>query len=256
MNEVASALTAGEGEPAIVFLHGIGSEASIWQPQLDYFGPHRLAMAWTMPGYDGGALPDSWDDLAEALKRLLDARGLGRVHLVGHSIGGMIAQVFCARYPGRLASLVLSATSASFGQPDGDWQRSFVAQRLAPIEAGQTLSEFGPEVVRGLVGPDCDPAGLALAVASIKRVPTEAFADAIRLIVTFDQRHTLRAIAAPTLVLAGQHDSNAPAAMMARMAGKIPNARYACLDGCGHLANIEHATAFNGVIEAFISQQM
>ncbi len=252
MSQVANSLSAGEGEPAIVFLHGIGSDASIWQPQLDYFGRARLALAWTMPGHDGGVAPDSWDGLAAALKTLLDAHGLERVHLVGHSIGGMIAQVFCVRYPERLESLVLSATSASFGRPDGDWQQSFVQQRLAPIEAGRTLADFGPEVVRGLVGPDCDPAGLATAVASIKRVPTEAFADAIRLIVTFDQRHTLSAIAAPTLVLAGQHDRNAPAAMMARMAGKIANARYVCLDGCGHLANIENPAAFNGVIEAFI----
>ncbi|MHA1567235.1 MAG: alpha/beta fold hydrolase [Alphaproteobacteria bacterium] len=251
---VPSALANGEGAPAIVFLHGIGSEASIWRPQLAHFGQRRLALAWTMPGYDDGRLPSDWDDLADGLVRLLDARGLDRVHLVGHSIGGMIGQVFCARYPDRLASLVLSATSPSFGKPDGDWQKAFVEKRLAPIAAGQEIADFGPEVVRGLVGPNCDRAGLALAIAAIKRVPTQAFADAIRLIVTFDQREALAAIGVQTLVLAGGHDSNAPAAMMERMAGKIKGARYVCLESCGHLANVEDADAFNSAIDGSIDR--
>ena len=253
---VPSALAQGEGAPGIVFLHGIGSEASIWRPQLAHFGKSRLALAWTMPGYDNGRMPRGWDELADALVRLLDQRGLDRVHLVGHSIGGMIAQVFCARYPDRLESLVLSATSPSFGKPDGDWQKAFVEKRLAPIAAGQEIASFGPGVVRGLVGPDCDPAGLALAIAAIKRVPTQAFADAIRLIVTFDKRDALAAINVPTLVLAGGHDSNAPVDMMARMAGKIAGARYVCLEGCGHLANVEDADAFNDTLDGFIGEQI
>ncbi len=253
MSPVPSALAAGAGDPAMVFLHGIGSDASIWRPQLGHFGRRRLALAWTMPGHDSDVAPLGWDDLADALAALLDARGLARVHLVGHSIGGMIAQVFCARYPERLESLVLSATSPSFGKPDGDWQKTFVEKRLAPIAAGQELFEFGPGVVRDLVGPNWDPAGLALAIAAIKRVPTNAFAAAIRLIVTFDQRHTLAAIGVPTLVLAGGHDNNAPAGMMERMAGKISGARYVCLEGCGHLANVEDAVAFNDTIDGFMA---
>ncbi len=255
MNPVPSALAVGAGEPAIVFLHGIGSEASIWRLQLGHFGRRRLALAWTMPGYDNGVLPRSWDDLADAVVRLLDMRGLDRVHLVGHSIGGMIAQVLCARHPARLASLILSATSPSFGKPDGAWQQAFVRQRLAPIEAGQKMSEFGPTVVQGLVGPGCGAAGLSLATASITRVPTGAFAAAVRLIVTFDQREGLARIGVPTLVLAGEHDNNAPAAMMERMAGKIPKAQYVCLAGCGHLANVETPEAFNEAIQTFIDNE-
>ena len=59
MSPVASALSAGEGEPAIVFLHGIGSEASIWQPQLDYFGPDRKSTRLNSSHTDISRMPSS-----------------------------------------------------------------------------------------------------------------------------------------------------------------------------------------------------
>jgi 3-oxoadipate enol-lactonase len=68
----------------------------------------------------------------------------------------------------------------------------------------------------------------------------------------FDLRHLLKEIAVPTLVLAGSRDNSAPAPMMAKMAGFIPNASYVELEGVGHLANLERPAAFDAALASFL----
>ena len=246
-------LESGAGPHAVVFLHGVGTDAASWTPQLEHFAARTRAVAWNMPGYGGTkALPQpSFAALAAGLAELLDELEIEQADLVGHSFGGMVAQEFAAAHAARLRSLVLSATSPAFGRPDGEWQREFVRQRLAPIEAGRTMADLAPEMIKSLCGPRGDARGLEIARRSIAQVPTSAFAAGVRLIVSFDRRDALPRIAVPTLVLAGALDSNAPPAMMEKMAAKIPGAEYVCLDGVGHLANLEDPPAFNAALDRF-----
>src|SRR5690606_29160604 len=125
-------LAAGRGGTPLVMLHGMGSTASIWLPQLEHFGQNRLALAWTMPGYAHSPAPAQlgWQALAASLRDMLDAQNIERAHVLGHSIGGMIAQEFYHRHPQRVQSLVLSATSAAFGSSDPAWKESFLRQRV------------------------------------------------------------------------------------------------------------------------------
>ncbi|MCB2100501.1 MAG: alpha/beta fold hydrolase [Rhodobacterales bacterium] len=242
--------------PAILFLHGVGGDAASWAPQLASFGRTHRAMAWDMPGYGASDPLESptFAALADACVTLLDRQGVDRAHLVGHSIGGMVAQEVAARHPDRLASLTLSATSPAFGNPDGDFQKKFVAARLKPLAEGRTMAEIARDVVPRLVGPDADPAGVAAAVASMSRVPEATYRAMVELIVTFDRRDTLGAIAAPCLVLAGETDAQAPAPMMERMAGKIPGALFTCIPGAGHLANLERPAAFDAALTDFLTR--
>ncbi len=250
---VPGTLEKGTGS-AVVMLHGIGGCAEVWRPQVEAFGePHR-ALAWDLPGY--GATPaldgTSFAAIADALAALLDRTGIGTCHLIGHSLGGMVAQEFAARHPGRLASLILSATSPAFGNPDGDFQRKFVAARLDPLEAGQDMAAVARDVVPTLVGPDADVDGTELAIACMSKVPESTYRAMVAALVTFDRRDTLAAIAVPTLVLAGSLDRQASAKMMERMAAKIPGSRFVCLNHVGHLANLENPDAFNRAVTGFL----
>lgn len=244
----------GAGD-AIVFLHGVGGHSQAWEYQLASFGTDHRAIAWDMPGYGQSArLPETtFPALADALLALLDHLGLERPHIVGHSIGGMVAQEFIARHPGRAASLVLSATSPAFGNPDGDFQKKFVAARLAPLDAGRSMADVADEVVPRLVGPGAGADGIALAKACMAQVAPETFRAMIHTLVTFDRRDTLSAIAVPTLCLSGSEDTNAPAPMMEKMALHIPGARYVCLNGLGHLANLESPAAFDAAVRDFLN---
>jgi 3-oxoadipate enol-lactonase len=244
---------AGAGPP-VVFLHGLGGDAACWRPQLEALGGRYRAIAWDMPGYGGSERLEAMTlpALAAALAALLDRLGIERTHLVGHSMGGMVAQELAATQPERLRSLTLSATSAAFGSADGAWQQAFVAERLAPLDRGLTLAELAPDLLRGLLGPDPDPDGVRQATASMARVPEATYRAAVRCLITFDRRAALEAITAPTLLLAGECDPVAPPAMMARMAARIPGARCVVLPGAGHLANLERPATFNEALAGFL----
>lgn len=244
----------GEGPP-LVFLHGIGGDAACWRPQLDAFAGRYRAIAWSMPGY-GGSVPlaeMTFAALAEALAGLLDRLCVARAHLVGHSMGGMVAQEFVASRSGRVCSLALVATSAAFGRAGEAWQREFLASRLGPLDRGRRMAEIAPEIVGRLVGDNPDPDGVARAVASMSGVPESTYRAALQCLVSFDRRDALPAIDVPTLLIAGERDATAPPAMMARMAARIPGARLVVLPEAGHLANLERPAAFNAVLGDFLA---
>ena len=240
--------------PAVIFLHGIGGDAQSWLPELEALAGRYRAIAWDMPGYGGSpAVPAmTFPALAAALESVLDSLEIDRAHLVGHSVGGMVAQEFAATRPARVASLVLYATSPAFGKPDGDWQQGFLEARLAPLDAGRTMAELAPGIVKGLVGANPDPDGVARATAAMSRVPEDAYRAAMRCLVTFDRREALPELAVPVLVLAGAQDDNAPARMMERMAARIPGAAFEIVPRAGHLAHFEHPQAFRDAVAAFL----
>lgn len=246
----------GTGARTLVFMHGVGADAQSWSPQLDHFAAHGCrAIAWNLPGYGGTPLlPElTFPAISTALLALLDELGVERADLVGHSYGGMVAQDFVATHAQRLRTLTLSGTSPAFGRADGEWQQKFVKERLAPIEDGKSMADLAPGIIKSLAGRAPNPMGMAIAKQAIAQVPTQTFAAGIRLLVTFDRREALADIRTPTLVLAGEQDTNAPADMMQRMAGKIRKAEYVCLPGIGHLGNLENPGAYNAALDRFLA---
>jgi 3-oxoadipate enol-lactonase len=248
-------IEAGRGEP-LLFLHGIGGEAESFRPQLDHFGATHRAIAWNMPGYAGTPrlAATTIPALADAALRLLDALRLDAVHLVGHSMGGMVAQELAATHPERLSSLTLSATSAAFGKPDGAWQADFLAKRLGPLDAGTSMAELAPSLVAELIGPGAEPAAREAAIRSMARVPEATYRAAIAALIGFDRRDALARIGVPTLLIAGEHDRTAPAETMRRMASRIAGARLVVIPGVGHLANLEAPAAFNATLARFLAE--
>jgi len=249
-------LERGAGD-AVVFIHGIGGGAGCWTRQVAHFGEDYHALSWNMPGYGGTALlPETgFPAIADRLAALMDERGIARLHLVGHSLGGMVAQTFAARHPDRLISLTLCATSSAFGSSDGDFQRAFLADRLGPLDAGKTMADMAAALVPKMLGDDPDKDGVAVALDCMARVPPATYRAMMRCLVTFDGRADLAGIAVPTLVLAGGRDDTAPARMMERMAGRIPGASFVCLEPGGHMVNMERPDAFNDALAAFLCLQ-
>lgn len=251
----APAMIAEGAGPVVVFLHGVGGDKRSWTRQVPAFAAAGFrAAAFDAPGYGDNPPVEtlSWADMADGVLAGLDALGAARATLVGHSMGGMTAQEVAARHPGRVSRLVLSGTSSAFGRPDGDFQRRFVAERLGPLDAGRSMPDLAGDIVASLIGDDPDPAGVEAAIACMARVPDATYRAAMRNLVTFDRKAALGSIAVPTLVLAGEKDTNAPAPMMERMAGRIPGALYACIEGAGHLANFERPDRFNAIVLAFL----
>ena len=251
---VPHAHARGDHGKPLVLLHGIGGDGTIWQPQLDAWSDRFRLFAWDMPGYGKSErlYEMSFPALAEALVALLDELELERAHLVGHSMGGMLAQAMTALHPERVASLVLCATSASFGPPGGDFQRQWVKDRLAPLDAGQGMDVVARDAIARLIGDEPDPEGIALAERCMSAVSEASYRAAVRCVASFDQRETLDTIAVPTLLVAGEKDPSAPLKAMQRMEAGIPGAQLVCLEGAGHLVPMERPQAFNETVARFL----
>ena len=235
----------------LFFLHGVGGGHAAWDPQVPYFTERGYrCVAWDQPGYGGTPLVEPYDfeQVVKALMARLDEPAV----LVGHSMGGMVAQEACARFPERVQALVLGFTSPAFPAPGGDFAREFVAARTGPLDEGKSMAEIAAALMPTMRGSKSDPAGVALAQRIMSGIPPETYRRAVRLLTTFDRRDNLAKIRVPTLLVAGADDRVAPPVVHEKMAKRIPGARYVLLDGCGHLGPMDQPEAFNQVLEDFL----
>jgi pimeloyl-ACP methyl ester carboxylesterase len=238
----------------LVFLHGVGGSHAVWDRQLPYFAARGYeARAWDQPGYGGTPAVEPYDleQVTAALERQLpEAPSV----LVGHSMGGFVAQEAYARFPGRIRALALCFTSAAFGGASSEFARQFIAARIGPLDQGKTMAEIAAQVIPAMRGARSRDDGVALAQRVMSEVPPDTYRKAVRLLTTFDQRARLPAIRVPTLLVAGSDDRVAPASVMERMAQKIPGAEFVQLDGCGHLGPMDQPDSFNEALAGFLQR--
>jgi len=239
---------AGQGGP-VVLLHGLGGSRISWEPQLaDLSADHRVA-AWDLPGYGASApLVDlSFRSLAQAAADWIDVLGSPSAHVVGISLGGMIAQYLAAWHPQSVRSLTLLATSPAFGL-DGTSPDEWRAARLAPLAAGQQPADFADRVLRAIAGPNIAEATLDDQRRAMARISAHALQRSIECLVTHDARSLLGTIGAPTLVMVGALDQETPPAYAQALADHIPSAWLQVVHGAGHLLNVEAADEVNAAI--------
>jgi len=251
-------LNTGSGGTPIVCLHGIGGNVESFRPQLDHIGNFNRIIAWNMPGYGGSKRLEqtSFTTLAAALASFLDALDIDKVHLIGQSIGGMIAQEFAITHSDRVENLVLIATTPSFGGRDEQFRENFLKARLKPLDDGLTLADLAVKFVPEIVGSAASPEAIRSATQSMAAVPADSYRDTIECLVTFNRRAELADIAARTCLIAGSEDKNAPARTMKKMAErmseKLPRAEFHEIEGAGHLINLEVPEICNEIIMNFL----
>lgn len=240
----------------LLFLHGVGGSHAVWDRQLPYFNArgHR-AMAWDQPGYGGKPLVEPYDleRIGAALRDVLESLG-EPVVLVGHSMGGFIAQEGYARFPQLIKALVLCFTSAAFGGSGSEFARQFVAARIGPLDEGKSMADIAARLMPTMRGAQSVPGGIEQAERVMAAVPPATYRKAVQLLTTFDRRAQLPQIRVPTLLVAGSDDRTAPAAVMERMAAKIPGAEFVTLAGCGHLGPMDQPEEFNEALRAFLER--
>ena len=260
---VPACLDMGDGDTAVFLLHGVGGGKEAWPDALKALvGAGFRAVAWDMPGYGAspGISPYDNTGLARALERLIDAIGANEANgarrnvILGHSMGGMIAQEAVALFPQKIHGLILSGTSPAFGKPGGEWQQQFLQSRFAPLDAGRGMAGLAPELARGMMAPDACDAAVAQAAAVMSRVPEATYRAALSAIVSFNRLDNLVNIKVPVLCLSGAHDQNAAPFVMQKMAARIPGAEYLCMANAGHIANMEQPAEFNAIVLDFLQR--
>lgn len=246
-----------ENERVIVLLHGVGSLGASWGPQFVSLPSRGLrVIGWDAPGYGGSDLLESAEptpaDYAGALLALVDALGLGRFYLLGHSLGALPAAAFC-RLTGsaRVEKLVLAAPTPGYAAAPAELRRLRVDGRLADMAA---LGPVGLAEKRapGLLSPQAPKRAHMLVRAAMQEMRPDGYARAVGMLGRGDIFDEARGIKVPTLVLCGSNDMTTPPENCRRIADAIPGARYAEIPGPGHALYIESPGPFDDALVSFL----
>lgn len=247
----------GEG-PLLIFLHGIGGNRTNWHDQLPVFARHCTVLTWDARGY---GLSDDYDgpldplDFSHDLKRLLDHYGAQRAHLVGLSMGGMIAQDFYSLYPERVATLVLCDTSDGLNNTLTSAQREeFIRLRTGPLLAGKEPRDMAPTVADTLIGRQSSRTAWQRLVDSMAALHKESYIKTVRANTTRTEYPEARHIAVPTLLVFGEDDRLMPPEIGRGMQARIRGAQLVVIPTAGHLSNIEQPEIFNEAVLHFLLQ--
>jgi 3-oxoadipate enol-lactonase len=231
----------------IIFLHGIGSDRTVWRPQLNHFSGERRSVAFDYPGYGlSDAAPDGTtrDDYASAILSAMRNLGIERAHICGLSLGGVVAIAMAHADADACASLILADTFAV--HPDG---QAIYDRSVAASSDLRVLAEARVDV---LMAQPADPAVRREVIETMAAISPDAYRIGAEAVWLADQRERVHAIRTPTLVMCGSEDKITTPALSRELAKLIPGARLELVEGAGHLANIERPDAFNTLVGAFI----
>jgi 3-oxoadipate enol-lactonase len=235
------------GATPIVFLHGVGSDKSVWRPQLVHFSRDRRAVAFDYPGYgDSDPAPEGTtrDDYASAIISAMHELGIDRAHVCGLSLGGVIAIAMHHADASRCASLILADSFAV--HPDG---RAIYERSLAASGDLRAMAESRVDV---LLAQPANPGIRSEVVETMARIDPAAYRIGAEAVWLADQRERAHDIRVPTLVLCGAEDKITPPALSRELAHLIPGAQLETIEGSGHISNLERADEFNTLVGAFI----
>jgi pimeloyl-ACP methyl ester carboxylesterase len=240
----------GSGTPALLFLHYWGGSSRTWRHVIAALGPSFRTIAVDQRGWGESEAADSCyalADLADDAQGVIDALGLDRYVLVGHSMGGKAAQLLASRHPPGLAGLVLVAPSPpSPLRLPLDVRQGMVqayvdrAHIIATVDQVLTATALAPDDLETVIADS-----LRGAPAAKTAWPLAASQEDISDAVT--------AIAVPTLIISGERDRvDPPAVLIQELLPRIPQATLHRLPGIGHLSPLEAPADLAGLIGTFV----
>jgi 3-oxoadipate enol-lactonase len=247
---------AGSG-PALLLLHGIGSNSRSFRHQLAELADAFDVVAWDAPGYGRSDDPPPGAGLeyfADCAVGLLDDLHIDQAHVLGVSMGGVVAQLVYHRHPARVRALILVDTNPGGGALPEPMRSERVQQRL------ENLARLGPRGMAEQRAPNLVRAGAPPAlVAELTEIMAEVrpagyCAAAIALGAT-DLTARLAEIRVPTLVVHGAQDAVVPLETGRQLAAAIPNAQLVVIPNAGHASNQEQPAAFNRAVRQFLSER-
>jgi flavin reductase (DIM6/NTAB) family NADH-FMN oxidoreductase RutF/pimeloyl-ACP methyl ester carboxylesterase len=250
-------LRQGSG-PAVVFVHGVGLQASVWEEQISTLSKHYDVIAIDMLGHGGSSLPPSdarLSDYSDQLLAVLDQLGLQQAHVVGHSMGALVALEFALSHPSRLASVI--AMNAVFCR--NLEQRKAIEERLVALEsAAGNVSSWNGTIARWF-GEPVPPAwsqAAARTQALLEVVNPVGYQRTYRLFATSDDvhRHRLVGLAKPALYLTGADDPNSSPEMSQAMARLTPQGKAEIVPGERHMMSLTAPDEINSRLLAFLWQ--
>jgi 3-oxoadipate enol-lactonase len=245
-----------EGDPhgtSLVFVNSLGTDLRLWDSVIPRLRDVFRTVRYDKRGHGLSAAPPApyrLEDHVSDLTGLLDGLGISEAIVCGVSVGGMIAQGLAASRPDLVRGLVLCDTAAKIGE-HAMWQ-----ERIATIEchgiaalADAVLERWFPPTYRELHKGE-----LALWRNMLVRQPVSGYSGTCAALRDADLTESARAIEVPTLVVGGSADGSTPPELVKSLADLIPGARFAVIDGAGHLPMVDAPEELVRLIQAFFEE--
>ena len=239
------------GAPALVLSNSLGTNLSLWDPQLSVFAKTFRLLRYDSRGHgQTSATPGEYsvEMLGRDVLQLLDALSLQRVNFCGLSIGGMTGMWLAVNAPQRLDRIVLSNTAPKIGKL-ATWN-----ERIKLVREGGTRAVAQP-VVEKWFTPEFHTKHqdqIAKTRHMIESTSTDGYVGSCAAVRDFDFWEEVRTIRAQTLVIAGTYDQSVPLSDAQKLAKQIPGARYIELPAA-HISNVEAATRFTKELSNFLN---
>ncbi len=239
--------------PVLVFINSLGCDLRIWQEVIPAFTDRFRVVLYDKRGHglsDAPPAPYTIDDHTDDLLALLDHLGIGKTSLVGLSVGGMIAQRMAVQSPDRVQSITLCCTAAKIGTAE------LWAERIGAVETGG-IEPIADAVLQRWFTPlfrETRADELAGWRNMLVRTPPGGYSGTCAAIRDTDLRPDAGRIAVPTLCVAGDQDGSTPADLVKGTADLIPGARFALIEGAGHIPCVEKPDELSGLIKKHLRE--
>jgi 3-oxoadipate enol-lactonase len=224
----------------MLFIPGSGSGRAVWVYQTKYFTDSE---AIVFPGHPEGMPLSSVDDYVEWLRGYIQQHRYQDIVLVGHSLGGAIAQLYGLKYADEVKALVLVGTAAKFTVPPATFEalKEMVTDKAAWKKyLEDSYSRVDPEIRQ-------------LVIEAEMRIGPEVKINDLRCCDKTDIRDLIHNIKLPTLVIYGSEDFKTPVELTEYLVSSIEGARRVIIDGATHYMFLEKPEEVNQAIEEFLS---
>jgi 3-oxoadipate enol-lactonase len=250
-------VTGGHHLEPLLLIQGLGADSRGWIRQRRALASRYRCITFDNRGAGRSDHPEGPYDLevmATDALAVLDAAGVERAHVLGASMGGVIAQILGVRAPQRTRSLVLACTACHHHE----WRRELLAE-WAEVAGERGMGAFAQQAVRWLIGPRSLrrvwPAVGLIGPMAMTGSP-HAFVAQVQAILSIDDSLSveLGGIAVPALALVGSQDILTPMGDSEELAERIPGAELAVIRGAAHGFMLEHGSTFNRTVLAFLGR--
>ncbi|SDF78272.1 3-oxoadipate enol-lactonase [Thalassobaculum litoreum] len=246
-------ISGREDGPPILFSNSLASTLHMWDPQMPAFRKHYKVIRYDSRGHGKSSAPDgaySIETLVDDAIGLLDHLGIDKTDFCGLSKGGMVGQRLATLHPDRVERLVLCDTACYMGPPEL-WEG-----RIDTAAVDGMDGVVDATIMRWFTGPfqKRDPDAVDKVREMILNTPVAGFVGCCRAIQAMDQRETIQAIAAPTLVVVGADDPGTTPDAAREIQKRIEGARLEILPEAAHLANIEQPKLFDEAVLGFLGK--
>jgi len=235
--------SAGAGPPTVCLVHGTGGSSDVWMRQLEDLADLGRIVALDLPGHggSGGTIAHRIEDAAAVVAGFLDALGITRVVIGGHSMGGAIAQQFALSCRERPDGLILIGTGA----------RLRVLPRLLDLLANHYHE--GVSLLMSLAIGARAPAELRAALhRATAQNPAGVVLGDLQACDAFDVMSRISTVQAPTLVLCGEEDQLTPPKYSRFLGQRIAGACVSIVPGAGHYVQVEKPRETTAAIREFL----